>query len=238
MSNRAKFAQMKEKEKPEGTQSAGVGDFLKMVYDGQPEWAIMAVRAPVDEVSEDFADYVGSATVLRDVPRKPGQNYDDVDEKVAVVQPSGSAWTIIFRSVMYIDEDMIETVAEEAREMSARLNTQALSFIGEDTSGGNGYKLFEKGKLMEDIEWEDGGTFFKWKSSVRKRPQLEQVDDKFIDEIFREHGIYVPACYAMADETNSWLAGEKASLDAIERADLIEFEESDEDEEEDEDDEE
>jgi hypothetical protein len=220
---------MKEKTKDEVSTSAGVADFLKLMHKGQPEWAILAVKAPIDEVSEDFADFAGSGAVHRDVPRKPAEEYDDVQQVVAVVQSKGSAWTIILRSVHYVDERQIEGVEEAAKEMSARLNTRALSFVGEDTSGANGYKVFEKGKLLEDIEWEANGEFFRFKSSLRKRPTLEQVDDSFVDGLFREQEIYLPACYAMSEGASSWLAVEKASMDAIERADLLELEETDED---------
>jgi len=155
---------------------------------------------------------------------------------VAVVQTPGSAWTIILRSVHYVDESQIEGVAEAAKELSARLNTRAISFIGEDTSGANGYKLFEKGKLLEDFEWEANGEFFRFKSSLRKRPALEKVEDAFVDDLFREEGVYLPACYPMTEGGNSWLAVEKASINAVERADLIELEEqTDEDDDEDED---
>jgi hypothetical protein len=222
---------MKEKSKDQDAASGGVADFLKLMHHGQPEWAILAVKAPIDEVSEDFADFAGSAAVHRDVPRKPAAEYDDVQQVVAVVQCKGSAWTIILRSVHYVDEGQIESVAETAKELSARLNTRAISFVGEDTSGANGYKLFEQGKLVEDIEWEANGEFFRFKSSLRKRPTLEKVDDSFIDGLFKEEGIYLPACYAMSEGASSWLAVEEASMNSVQRADLIELEESDEDDE-------
>jgi hypothetical protein len=234
--SRAKFARMKEKSKGQEADKAGVADFLELMHNGQPEWAVLAVKAPIDEVSEDYADLAGSAAVHRDVPRKSAEQYDDVQQVVGVVQTAGSAWTIILRSVHYVDEAQIEGVAETAKELSARLNTRAVSFVGEDTSGANGYKLFEKGKLLEDIEWEANGEFFRFKSSLRKRPSLEKVDDSFIDGLFKEEGIYLPACYAMSEGASSWLAVEKASMDSIQRADLIELEEGDEDDEEEEED--
>jgi hypothetical protein len=153
---------------------------------------------------------------------------------VAVVQVKQNPWTIIFRSLLFVDEAALAGAAEDAKELSARLNTRALSFIGEDTSGANGCKVFEKGKLLEDFEWEVGGEFFRFKSSLRKRPALESVDDSFVDELFRAEGIYVPSCYPMADTGEPWLAVEKSSEGLVERADLLELAD-DEDEDEDDD---
>ena len=86
--------------------------------------------------------------------------------------------------------------------------------------------------MLEDVEWETGGEFFRFKSSLRKRPALERVEDSFIDEVFTNEGIYVPCCYPRADKGEPWLAVEKSSEGVVERADLIEFgAEDDEDEE-------
>ena len=222
---------MKEKSKNQDSERLGVTDFLKFMHDGQPEWSLLAVKAPIEEVSEEFADFHGANTIAKDVPRKPGAEYDDVETLVAVVQVKGNPWTIIFRSLLYVDDSHLEAVAEDAKELSARLGTRAVTFIGEDTSGANAFKLFEKGKLLEDVEWENGGDFFRFKSSLRKRPPLESVDDEFVDGIFRELGVYLPACYPMSERGDSWLAVEKDSLEVVERADLIELPQGEEEDE-------
>jgi len=229
---------MKETTPSQGSERLGVKDFLKLMHDRQPEWSLLAVKASIDEVSEELVDLHGATTVSKDVPRKAGENYDDVEQVVAVVHVKGNPWTVIFRSLLYVDKSHLEGVAEDAKELSGRLGTRAITFIGEDTSGANAYKLFEKGKLLEDVEWETGGDFFRFKSSLRKRPALESVDDEFVDGIFKELGIYLPACYPMFDQGNSWLAVGKDSLAVVERADLIELPEKDEEEDEDEEEEE
>src|SRR4051794_12693937 len=138
---------MKDNAKDEGAERLGVSDFLKFIYDGQPEWSLLAVKAPMDEGSEEWADFRGAHNVSRDVPREPGKEYDDMGSHVAVVQVKGNPWTIIFRSLQYVDERQMEGVVEDAKELSARLSTRAISFLGEDTSGAIAYKLFEKGKV-------------------------------------------------------------------------------------------
>lgn len=232
---------MKAQSNDKQSSHLGVADFLKFMNEGQPEWAILAIKASAEEVADELGDFHGVKNVFKSVEIKTGAEYDEIEQLVAVVQVKDNPWTIIFRTLLYVDEAAIEGVAEDAKELSGRLNTRAISFIGEDTSGANAYKLFEKGKLLEDVEWEAGGEFFRFKSSLRKRPALESVEETFVDEFFRGEGVYVPCCYPRAEKGEPWLAVEKASEGLVERADLIEFgdgEEEDEDDEfEDEDDE-
>jgi hypothetical protein len=232
---------MKAQSDDKGASHLGVADFLKFMNEGQPEWAIVAIKASAEEVADELSDFHGAKNIFKSVEIKTGAEYDQLEQLVAVVQVKDSPWTIVFRTLLYVDEAAIDGVADDAKELSGRLNTRAISFIGEDTSGSNAYKIFEKGKLLEDVEWESGGEFFRFKSSLRKRPALESVEDSFVDEVFRAEGIYVPCCYPRAEKGEPWLAVEKASEGLVEHADLIEFgtedEDDDEDELEDEDDE-
>jgi len=214
----------------------GIADFLKFMHDGQPEWSLLAIRAHIDEVSDEFADLHGSETILRDAPRKPTtEQYDDVAHQIAIVQTKENPWMIIFRTLLYVDEENIEAANEEAKELSARLNTRAISFIGEDTSSSQGYKLFEKGKLLEEAEWEIGGELYTFKSKLRKKPALESVGDEFAEGFFAEQEIYIPCCYPKSEDGQSWLAVEKNSVELIDRADLIELSQESDEEDEDED---
>ena len=221
---------MKAQSKKE-TSNGGVMDFLKFMHAGQPEWAILAIKASAEEVAEELADFHGAKNVFKSVEIKPGAEYDDLEHLVAVVQVKDNPWTIVFRSLLYADEAAMEGAAEDARELSGRLSSRAISFVGEDSSGTNAYKIFEKGKLLEDVEWEAGGEFFRFKSSLRKRPALERVEDSFVDEVFSNEGIYVPCCYPRADKGEPWLAVEKSSEGVIERADLIELADAEEEDE-------
>jgi len=223
---------MKTESDSKGSSHLGVADFLKFMNEGQPEWAIVAVKASAEEVADELSDVHGAKNIFKSVQIKTSAEYDEVEQLVAVVQVKDNPWTIIFRSLLYVDEAAIESAAEDAKELSGRLNTRCISFIGEDTSGANAYKLFEKGKLLEDVEWESGGEFFRFKSSLRKRPALETVEDSFVEEIFRGEGIYVPSCYPRAEKGEPWLAVAKVSEGLVERADLIEFS-ADEDEDDD-----
>jgi len=227
---------MKDEQKKSPSQ-VGITEFLKFMHDGQPEWSLLAIKAPIEEVTDEFADIHGAETVLRDAPRKPTtEKYDDVADQIAIVQLKDNSWTILFRSLLYVNEEHIENANEEAKELSARLNTKAITFVGEDTSGSQSYKLFEKGKLLEEAEWEVGGELYTFKSKLRKKPAIQAVGDEFANEFFSGQEIYLPCCYPKYEDGQSWLAVEKNSIEAVERADLIDLGKSEGDDEDEEND--
>lgn len=222
---------MKEQTKKVSSR-VGIAEFLKFMHEGQPEWSLVAVKAPIDEVTDEFADLHGAETVVRDAPRKATtEKYDEVASQIAIVQLKENSWTIIFRSLLYVDEAHVEGANDDAKELSARLNTKAVSFVGDDTSGSQAYKLFEKGKLLEEAEWEVGGELYNFKSKLRKKPAIQGVGDEFADGFFTEQEIYLPCCYPKSEDGQPWLAIEQGSLELVERVDLIELDEADEEDE-------
>src|SRR2546430_3955805 len=119
---------MKTQSKNKDSAPLGVTDFLKFMYDGQPEWSLVAIKASAEEVAEELADFHGAKNVFKSVDIKPGAEYDDVEQLVAVVQVKDNSWTIVFRSLLYADEAAIEGAGEDAKELSGRLSTRAISF--------------------------------------------------------------------------------------------------------------
>jgi hypothetical protein len=218
----------------------GVLDFNSFVNDTEPEWTLFAVKAPFEAVSKALADYVKPDRWLRDVPRKPAADGDDMGfPLVAVVQIKDNPWTVVFREVCYATEEGLDAIKEEAKFLSVELKTRAITLASEDTSGAIDYEIYDHGKAIESAQWETGGQFFSFKSTLRKKPLLESVDENFADEIFRGEGVYVPVCYPQSNDKSAWLCVDKVSAGAIERADLLdlgeELNEEDEDEEEEED---
>lgn len=200
----------------------GISHFLRSMYDGQPEWSLFAIKSPVDAVSSAFARLHKAKRRMSNVRLRPAGKYDDVETMVAAVQPKSNPWTVVFRSISWVDLASIKAVFRDAKELSSQLSTRSVTFIGEDTSGAMAYEIFDGGKSLEKAEWLDVG-FTTFKSILRKEPETEMVDDKFLDDTFRAEGIYVPCCYPMSEKGESWLAVEEVSKGAIQRADLIEL---------------
>jgi hypothetical protein len=230
------------KEKPDsskGPRPLGIADFMNFVNDTEPEWTLLAVKAPIEQAAGAFADLRKTDRWLHDVPRRDSKEDDDLDTSLAMaLQLRDSPWTVIIRDLFDYTEPGHKGIAQDARTLSAKFKTRAIAFSGEDTAGVLAYDLFDGGQLLERAEWEEGGEFFVFRSTLRKQPTINEVGQEFADEVFREQGIYVPACYAKSEEEDAWICVEKVSADSIERADLIGLEQPEEDEDEDEEDDE
>jgi hypothetical protein len=212
------------KKSDKGSPSAGVKHFLQFMYDGQPEWSLFAVKAPIDEVTSAFAKFTKAKNTKANVPLKPaGETGDELGDFAAIVQLKNSPWTVVFRSIYWVSSPQLEAVPREAKELSTRLKTRAITFIGEDTSGAIGYELFENGKSLEEAIWAGGEGFSTFKSTLREQPDDEEADDDFADKAFRQEGIYIPACYPKSEDGQEWLAIDKLSAGTISRADLVEL---------------
>lgn len=201
----------------------GISDFLEFVRGSQPEWSQFAVCAPIDSVTKAFAQHEKSKRIMVDAPRKASTATGGVLAPLAaVIQVKGSPWTVVVRSLFTVDASLLEDVPKEARELSRKLKTRAVSFLAEDTSGSMSYEIYDGGQTVESAEWERGGSLLRFKSTARKRPTVEEVGDEFADQVFCKLGVYLPSCYPTFSGNDWLLSVAKKSFTMIARADLIE----------------
>jgi hypothetical protein len=201
----------------------GVTDFLDFVYDTQPDFSILAVKAPLAQVAKPYKAFRKPDRWIPKADCKPAKDSDDIGgfSLAPLVKLRGSPWTVMLRSIFELGPEDLEAVFVDAESLSSKLKTTAVTFVGEDTSGALAIDVFNNGKKVEHFEWEDGGPFVVFKSKLRKKPKLDEVGHEFADGVFRKLGIYLPACYAMTKGKKSWLAVESASASQIERVDLV-----------------
>src|SRR6266567_7997170 len=123
------------KKTPAKSGDLGITHFLEFMYEGESEWSLFAISAPIEEVSKAFAQFRKAKNRWTDVPRKaPTEKYDELAYLAAVVKVSDNPWTVIFRSLLHITCVHLKAVPQEAKELSARLKTKAVAFFSEDTS--------------------------------------------------------------------------------------------------------
>jgi ankyrin repeat protein len=202
---------------------SGAKHFLKLANDGEPEWSLLAVQAPREQVTDALSRRHETAKVLRGVELKKPRKNDELARRLAVIEVKDNTWTVILRTLYHVDESDGDAVAEDAKDLSQQLKTKAISFVAEETSGAVQFDLFENGELVERAQWVDGNSFFIFESTRRKQPKVHEVDDKFADKTFRDLGIYLPACYPRANQRAACLCVEKASAEHVQNADLIEL---------------
>jgi hypothetical protein len=180
----------------------GAAHFHRFISDGEAEWAVLAVRAPIDLVTDAFARFVKAGNVSRDVPVKPAaKGTDEVARAIVVVEVRDNRWAIVLLSLFYLDGRTLGEANEAARTLSAELKTRAIVYLNHDKADEAGYSTFENGSICG--------------------PEMQEIDEDDADQSFREQEIYLPACYPKSNANGTWLAAEKHSAKRIARADVI-----------------
>src|SRR5579871_2274799 len=128
---------------------SAAADFFSFIYDGEPEWALSAVKAPINLVVDVFAKFRSPRKQICNVPLVTASDEnEEVAHMVSIVQLKGKSWTLIFRSLFFLNEAEFEGTLEDAKELSLRLNTRTLAFAGEDKSGTMRCYLFQNGESI------------------------------------------------------------------------------------------
>jgi len=172
-------------------------DFLKLVNTGEAEWALLAVKAPFDAVSDAYLKFTKSKSRQENVPIRPAADAEEIPLLAAVVKVKDSPWTIILYTIFWIRLPDAKHVDEAAKELSKSLQTRALAWIGREETDNGRCVLFEDGKKIATA------------NNARAITLLTRED------------VRVPAYYPTRKGDESWLAVEKSSLSKVERADLI-----------------
>jgi ankyrin repeat protein len=190
----------------------GVAQFRKAL--GQPEWALACIEAAPEAVARAYAQLHPDYSWHADVAHKRLQVEPPF---LFILRLRGQAWTILLRTVGWLEMEDIHQLPEDARQLSALLKTRVLTYMAEDTSSCEGYELFKDGDSIEKAEWMGKITF---RSSWRQKPKFGK---DFPEPTFSELGIYLPECWLDSDGDEAKLVlGGIASAD-VERLDCFEL---------------
>lgn len=256
------------------TQKLGIIDFVEMIYEGHPEYSLLAVKAPIDNVVQALIDLRKGLTKRdrrdwrtmkykeyriqsrqmrweKNIALKPDRTDEENDDAegetlepgIPVLQIRGTEWTVVIRSLSWLGSDEIEDVPNEAKALSAKFQTRAITFMEEDTSAAIGYDLFENGELLERLEHCDGEVHG-FESKLRdEKPEIPDWDCEnedgsdreyevaaeprviFINELFSELGIYLPAVWYDTENGQPALRVMSSSKGTIVRADWLSLKE-------------
>lgn len=166
---------------------------------------------------------------------------------VPVIQIANSSWVVVYWEVFFGGI----SACDWAESVSARLSTRCAALYHADTAAVLCYDLFDKGEKLESAQCcpQDGEGISSWKSKLRSKPELdflEDVDEDFegddeayeaeeerislhndslwknyINEIFSDWGIYLPAFYPINQLDGVRIEVEVSSENTIERIDLM-----------------
>ncbi|MBW4505692.1 MAG: hypothetical protein KME64_04170 [Scytonematopsis contorta HA4267-MV1] len=177
----------------------GMLDFQKSMYEGHPEYAIFAVKAPIEKVTQALSEYQPNTEFKHNI-QNAGQICNIISEQkqywMPIVQPKNNDWAVVYWAI-----GCWKDVRNICQQISLTRQTKVIEFSEEDTSGAIGYYLFERGKQIEKLDWAPGFELV-FESEMREEPEFDNFDEAesdvvghFINDIFIEEGIYIPAWY-------------------------------------------
>ena len=165
----------------------GVHDFLRHLETGEPDWTVLAARAPIARASAALAQ-IRQAEVDEDVARR---SLAPKDHESFALQLVGHPWTLEYRTLFWIRGADFDSLLHDARALSEQLAIETLAFSGADVSGTVEVTRFRAGARIEAVVWQDGEpTTFDSRERARP-PDLETGPDA-IDRYFTDLDLYVP----------------------------------------------
>jgi Domain of unknown function (DUF4926) len=210
----------------------GIRHFLYTI--GNPEWALLAVKAPLDKTAQLFSEFRKVKQWSKNIPKQKLDGDDSIREydSATFIEVIDNEWTIVLRS---FDNFLYDRIFEEAKFLSDNLDTQAICCSEEDTSLAMGFGLYDCGKEMErlDDNLDDIHSTSERLNANLYAECIEKSENnegditalyEFFDVVFRDLGIYVPACFPSEDMSCLKIHG--VSLGMIDRVDIMCVEDS------------
>jgi hypothetical protein len=157
---------------------------------------MVLVQAPIELVAQAFNQLRQAEIWVRDAYER---EVEIIGQGVMVFQFRGHSWTLIHRlcDPPYGSglPSQVGATEEDAQNLSSLLHTRAIYYTASDTSGTIEYHLYQDGKSVERLFFEEG-------FSVQFQSQLRQLEAEDIENAYsftmnfiREQDAYVPVLF-------------------------------------------
>lgn len=183
--------------------SLGMKPFQDWIYQGHPEYAIFAVKAPIENVGAALVEKFEVKEWQKQVASEKSL-FDALPENnsqwIPVLQPADNDWTVVYwyvggwKDLSYIYQ-----------KLSSLFQTRTISLAEEDTSCAIAYDIYDNGEKLESAEWCPGEELM-FESSIREEPELDNFEDyddeedgeeaaisQFFNGVFIEEGVFIPS---------------------------------------------
>ena len=182
----------------------GASDFLAWMVEGEPDWCLLAVRKDIEEVTPALAEIRSAARMETNMARRTVET----DERESfVLQLRDHEWTLEIRSIFWIESEA-SRVDAQAAELSRRLDTDAVSFVGSDTGGTCHLTHFSKAEPGARMDVDLDGA----------------IDGGNLEDLLRDLELYLPPCHMARPFGNAQLVLQGIGAKAVARLDCLVFE--------------
>lgn len=128
----------------------GVRELVKPLVDTNPDWTILALRMPIEEVSPRLAAFFGATRAELDVAMR---GVEHVTIGVFVFQLAGHTWTLELHSLGFHHRGRWELDSRIAQAIAKDVGCETVFCGGSDTSGTFSVSRFDRGECIEQVEW-------------------------------------------------------------------------------------
>ena len=194
--------------------SQGFDAFFDYVFDGHPEWVLLAVRAPLDTTTETLAEFWEAKERLTDVGRQAISDGDGV----FALQLREHPWTLVPIEVGYYRLQTADLAERAAPEIASRLGTIAVASYAEDTSGYVGVEEFREDTKTASLWW-DSGDVLRFDSD-REPPEGSTAEDR-LRRYFKDLELFVPALWLSGNGFERQLVLRSVGIRNVERLDYL-----------------
>ncbi|HWQ92687.1 MAG TPA: ankyrin repeat domain-containing protein [Clostridia bacterium] len=158
--------------------ATGLSDFILLANEYGGSFGLIAVESPIEEVTRMFKKLVDAHDMRANIEVVSSRNHDSVSNRwIAIVQPTDSSWTILYRHIWFNLDGIDEKMQSEAKALSTKL--KARIFVCLANTDGAVCRLFNKGDLV--------GV-----------SMLSSVDK--VNRMLKWLRLYVPECYLTEEE--------------------------------------
>jgi hypothetical protein len=167
------------------------------------EWVVGAVRAPLHQVIPALlASRLGAPPAAEalsglwreGIPIRPDDGKGSAFS--AAFQLVDSDWTVILYGIFGFEEEDARDAHEDALRLSAHFQARALTCCASSEGRTLAYGLFACGAEVERVQWTDDVRARFPAGAAARQARLAELDRfDFLEHVFREEELYLPACY-------------------------------------------
>ncbi|MBI2212589.1 MAG: hypothetical protein HYU52_03000 [Acidobacteria bacterium] len=196
----------------------GVSEFVQSQVELNPDWCVLAIRAPIELVTPRLTELLGAEAAELDVARR---GVFDVAAGAFVLQVLGQPWTIELHSMGFHHVGRFELDDRRVALVSQALSCEAVRCAGSDASGTFTVSRYERGALSEVVEFTFEGDPYAGDAEDERVVPASARNLIPADQWFAARELFLPGCRIDPSGAGPRLMLSRVDPAAIGRVDVL-----------------